>query len=78
VLTQAYADGVDPLVFRPPNRGPDATPEELAVAKAAAEAAMKIDSNKQARRLVGVRALHVLALLPAAAQGRSRPCPAVA
>jgi hypothetical protein len=46
-VTQAYADGVDALVFVPPQHGKDATPEEAAAAQAAAEAAMKIQKNKQ-------------------------------
>lgn len=46
-VTQAYADGVDALVFVPPKRGKDATSEEAAAAEAAAEAAMKIQKNKQ-------------------------------
>jgi len=45
-VTQAYADGVDALVFVAPNRSPDASPEESAAAQAAAEAAAKIQANK--------------------------------
>lgn len=46
-VTQAYADGVDALVFVPPKRGDDLTPEEAAAAEAATEAAVKIQKNKQ-------------------------------
>jgi hypothetical protein len=46
-VTQAYADGVDALVFTPPTRGADATPEQLAAAQAATEAVVKVQANKQ-------------------------------
>lgn len=46
-VTQAYADGVDALVFVPPKRGNDLNPEEAAAAEAATEAAVKIQKNKQ-------------------------------
>lgn len=49
-VTQSYADGVDPLAFVPPQMGADASPEEAAAARAAAEAATKIHANKQVRR----------------------------
>ncbi len=63
-VTQAYADGVDPLVFVPPQRGPDASPEEAAAAQAAAEAAVKIQKNKVAivDDILQVIALFVLSL----------------
>lgn len=48
-VTQAYADGVDALVFVAPQHGEGATPEEAAAAQAAAEAAMKIQKNKRVR-----------------------------
>jgi hypothetical protein len=43
---------VDPLVFVPPQKRADASPEEAAAARAAAEAATKIQANKQVRGLL--------------------------
>jgi hypothetical protein len=44
---------VDALVFVPPKRGEDLTPEEEAAAEAATEAAVKIQKNKQVGCCVG-------------------------